>query len=442
MAGVDVAARLSMPPFAIRVQILTPLAAGGSAFLADGVIEIDAHGSIGRVEGWSDGDARNAGAIDLRPHVVLPGLIDLHAHLPQLPNAGLGAGLELMPWLARYVFPLERSFDVETARRLAPLAYRALAAAGTTTAVLYGAVYEDSLDACFAAAEAHGIRVVMGKVMMDRLRYDATIEDSEVLDVSLAQSQRLIERWHGRDDGRLQYAVTPRFAVSCSADMLRESAALARATGAYWQTHLAEDRNEIEQVRRLFPEALDYTDVYERAGGLGPRSILAHAVHLSPREIGRLAETGSRIAHCPSSNLFLASGAMPLSRYLEAGLVVGLGSDVAGGPELSMFSVMRAGAYTQSGLRTMLGETLPSLLPADWLRLATLDGARALGLEERIGSLEAGKEADFIVVDPRTTDPLPGGPADDPSEIVSRLIFRNRPEMIRGAWVRGRLLPV
>ena len=126
----------------------------------------------------------------------------------------------------------------------------------------------------------------------------------------------------------------------------------------------AEDRNEIEQVRRLFPEALDYTDVYERAGGLGPRSILAHAVHLSPREIGRLAETGSRIAHCPSSNLFLASGAMPLSRYLEAGLVVGLGSDVA------------------------------------------------------------------------------GGPADDPSEIVSRLIFRNRPEMIRGAWVRGRLLPV
>lgn len=432
---------LERSPFALRAQILTPLAGGGSAFLPDGVMVVDERGSISRVEAWSADDDGDAVAMDLRPLVVLPGLVDLHAHLPQLPNAGLGSGLDLLTWLERYIFPLERAFDAGTAQRLAPLAYRALAAAGTTTAVLYGAVYEDSLDACFAAAETHGIRAVLGKVMMDRLRYDATIGDSEVLDRSLAQSQRLIERWHGRDDGRLMYAVTPRFAVSCSADMLRESAALAKATGAYWQTHLAEDRNEIEQVARLFPGARDYTDVYDRAGGLGPRSILAHAVHLSPREVGRLAETETRVAHCPASNLFLASGAMPLARYLEAGLVVGLGSDVAGGPELSMFSVMRAAAYTQSGLRTMLGETRPALRPLDWLRVATLDGARALGLEAKIGSLEAGKEADFIVVDPRTTDPVAGEETDDPSDIVSRLIYRTRADMIQGAWVRGRRLP-
>lgn len=436
---------LDRPPFVIRAQLISPLDAGGSTHLADALIQVDAQGRIARAEPWpadagESGDASNAGVVDLRPMVVLPGLIDLHAHLPQLPAVGLGAGLDLLTWLNRYVFDREREFDRAAAERIAPLVFRALAAAGTTTAVMYGAVYEDSLDASFAAAEAHGIRAVLGKVMMDRLRYDETIDDSEVLDASLRQTQRLIERWHGRDGGRLQYAVTPRFAISCSAEMLRESAALAHATGTYWQTHLSEDHNEIEQVARLFPDALDYTDVYDRAGGLGPRAILAHSIHLSPREIDRLAETGSRIAHCPASNLFIASGTMPLSRYLEAGIVVGLGSDIAGGPELSLFTVMRAGAYTQSGLRSMMGDQRPLLKPLDWLRLATLDGARALGLESAIGSLEPGKEADLIIVDPALTDPLGGQVPDDASDIVSRLIFRPRPEMVRGAWVRGRRL--
>ena len=430
--------RLAAPPYVIRARILTPLDAGGTAFFRDGRLDVDAVGRITYVGAWDIASAPPA--IDLRPNLLLPGLIDLHAHLPQLPNAGLGGGLDLLTWLDRYVFPLERGFDESAAKALAPLAFRAFAAAGTTTAVLYGAVYESSLDACFAAAEAHGIRAVIGKVMMDRLRYDTTLGDSEVLEQSLRQSQNLIERWHGRDDGRLMYAVTPRFAVSCSADMLRESAALAAATGAFWQTHLAEDRNEINEVRELFPEATDYLDVYDRAGGLGPRAILAHAIHLSQREVDRLVETSSRIAHCPSSNLFLASGAMPLARYLDAGMSVGLGSDVAGGPDLSLFSVMRAGAYTQSGLRTMLGEPRPSLTPVDWLRMGSLDGARALGLEDRIGSLESGKEADFICVDPNVTAPLPGQETDDPADLMSRLIYRGRPEMIRGAWVRGRLL--
>jgi guanine deaminase len=223
--------------------------------------------------------------------------------------------------------------------------------------------------------------------------------------------------------------------------MLRESAALAASTGAYWQTHLAEDRHEIDEVARLFPEARDYTDVYDRAGGLGPRTILAHCVHLSDREIARLAETQTRVAHCPASNLFLSSGAMPLARYLEAGLVVGLGSDVAGGPELSIFAGMRAGAYIQSGVKTMLRDERPTLKPLDWLRLGTYEGARALSLENEIGSLEVGKDADFILVDPSVTAAVPGqATLDDPSDIVSRLMYRTRDEMIRGAWVRGRRL--
>jgi len=265
-----------------------------------------------------------------------------------------------------------------------------------------------------------------------------------VLELSLRQSAELCERWDGRDDGRLRYAFTPRFAVSCSAEMLRESARLAVATGAYWQTHLAEDRGEIQEVRKLFPDALDYTDVYDRAGGLSPRAILAHAIHLSDREIARLVESGAVVAHCPASNLFLASGAMPLGRYLAAGMRVGLGSDVAAGPDVSIFGVMRAGAYTQNALHGMgLGSTA-AMPPAAWLRLGTLGGAEALGLGDRMGSVEDGKEADLIVVDPSATLPLPGVQAsadDGPDEILSRLIYRPHPEMIRGAWVRGRLLP-
>jgi guanine deaminase len=430
---------LATPPFAIRARILTPLNAGETSYVDDGVIDVGADGSIEAVSEFKDWHA-DVEPVDLRDLLLLPGMVDLHAHLPQLPNAGLGAGLDLLTWLDRYIFPLERGFDAEAARKLAPLAFKAFAAAGTTTAVLYGAVFEDSLDACFAAAEEHGIRVVIGKVMMDRLRYDPSIRDTDVLDVSLRQSRDLIERWHGRDRRRLQYAVTPRFAVSCSPEMLRESAALAKETGTYWQTHLAEDRQEIDEVLGLFPDAHDYTDVYDRVGGLGPRSIFAHAIHLSEQEIGRLAETGSRIAHCPSSNLFLSSGVMPLARYLDAGLSVGLGTDVAAGPELSIFSVMRAGAYTQSGVRTMLGEERPSLTPLEWLRIGSLDGARALGLEAQIGSLEAGKEADFICVDPGVTSPLPGQETDDASDLMSRLIYRGRPDMVRGAWVRGKRL--
>ncbi|HXU86876.1 MAG TPA: guanine deaminase [Verrucomicrobiae bacterium] len=460
----------SAPPFTIRARIVSPLDGGGSLDLADGLVEIDADGRIAAVGSADDRpDGVPAHAIDLRPLVVLPGMVDLHAHLPQVPNLGLGYGLPLLDWLDRLTFPTERSWaDPAVAERLAPPIFRAFAAAGTTTVLAYGVVYEAAMDAAFRAAEAHGIRAILGKVMMDRLTYDPTIEPSTILERTLRESRALAERWHGAADGRLGYAVTPRFAVSCSADLLRESAALATDLGCWWQSHVAEDRAEVAEVGRLFPDALDYTDVYDRAGALGPRSILAHAIHLSGREEARLADTGTRIAHCPTSNLFLGAGVMPLDRRLAAGMAVGLGSDVSGGPELSMFGVMRTGAYAQQALRTVggagsgsgrdeagggrdeAGETGEAadarpLGPLDWLRLATLDGARALGLADRIGSIERGKDADLIAVDPGATAPL--GPDLDPAELladasllVSRLIFGSDGSLVRAAWVRGRAL--
>lgn len=434
------------PPFTLRARAITPLTAGGTRDETDALIDVATDGRIASIGPAAARPEVAQAAIDLRPWVVLPGLVDLHAHLPQLPNAGLGFGLPLLEWLERYIFPLERDFDAETAERQAPAAFRAFAAAGTTTALLYGAVWEPSLDASFRAAEAHGIRAIIGKVMMDRLTYDLDPRTStETLDLSLRQSADLCARWHGRDGGRLRYAFTPRFAVSCSAEMLRESARLAASTGGYWQTHISEDRGEIAEVGRLFPEAIDYLDVYDRAGALGPRTILAHAVHLTDREVARLSESGARVAHCPESNLFLASGTMPLATYLATGIGVGLGSDVAAGPDPSIFRAMRVGAYVQNARRVAALDAAPILGPLDWLRLGTLDGARVLGLDAEIGSLEVGKEADLIAIDPGSTDALdrvavPPADLSDPADLLSRLIFRSHPEMVRGAWVRGRRL--
>ncbi len=432
-------------PFAIRARILTPLDAGGTAHEPDGLLVVDDVGRITHAGPASEASPESlAAASDIRPWVLLPGMVDLHAHLPQIPNAGLGAGMDLLAWLKRYIFPLERAFDEAAAERLAPAAWRAFAAAGTTTAMVYGAVYEASLHATFRAAETHGIRAIVGKVMMDRITYDATIDPTTILDRSLAESARLIDRWHGAADGRLRYAVTPRFAVSCTADLLRESAALARSTGAYWQSHVSEDRGEIAEVARLFPASIDYVDVYDQAGGLGSRTVLAHAVHLSDRERDRLVATETRVAHCPASNLFLASGIMPLGRYLDAGLSIGLGSDVAGGPDLSIFSVMRIGFYAQNARNVgSVGgaEGGPVLEPLAWLRLGSLGGAQALGLDDVVGSLEVGKEADIIAIDPSYLSPIGGQhPDDDPTDLASRLIFRSHPDMVRAAWVRGRRL--
>jgi guanine deaminase len=225
LAAVETSTLPERGPFALRARVISPLASGGTLDLADALVEVDAAGRIARVAAFSGERSRpDAGSterpeqsdsvLDVRPAVVLPGLVDLHAHLPQLPNAGRGFGLDLLSWLGRDIFPLERGFDRAAAEQLAPRAFAAFAAAGTTTALLYGAVFAASLDAAFAAAEAHGIRAVIGKVMMDRLRYDDRLPDAEVLDTSLRESADLCARWNGAADGRLRYAFTPRFAVS------------------------------------------------------------------------------------------------------------------------------------------------------------------------------------------------------------------------------------
>ncbi|MEP6810370.1 MAG: amidohydrolase family protein, partial [Chthoniobacterales bacterium] len=361
--------------FGIRGFLIDTPEFGALRGRRDGAVLIE-NGRIAEVGNFADirRSARGAKAIwKERANVaIFPGLIDCHTHLPQYPVVARGE-TELLPWLRENIFPVEREFTGPKAREEAPRFFQELARHGTTTAMIYAAVFEDSCDVGFQAAEASGLRVILGKMMMDHGSY-GTIQPKKILSVSLLESERLCRKWHGAAQGRLEYAFSPRFAVTCSEALMRSAAELATALGAYVQTHLAENREEIDKVRNLFMWARDYTDVYNRCGLLGPKSVLGHCLHLSDDEVQTLAATGANVAHCPTSNFFLGSGLIPLDRLLRAGIPVGLGSDVAAGPELNMWQVMRSAIDAQKA-RNFYEPTVPTLRTAEALYLATAGGA-------------------------------------------------------------------
>ncbi|MEM8942125.1 MAG: guanine deaminase [Pseudomonadota bacterium] len=327
------------------------------------------------------------------PHsLLLPGFIDTHVHYPQL-DVIASYGAQLLEWLERYVFPEEAKFgDPTYAEAVAKRFLTELLANGTTTALVYGTVHPESVDAFFTECEALNLRMIAGKVLMDRNAPDTLRDDPER---AYAQSKELIERWHGR--GRLAYAVTPRFACTSSPEQLEAAARLlAEYPDVYMQTHLSENHEEIRWVSELYPESLNYFDVYDSAGLARKRSVFAHCIHLQDAEWNRLAETQSSIAFCPSSNLFLGSGLFALNTARDHHIPVGLGSDVGAGTSLSCFHTMDA-AYKTQQLQNV------SLDPLENLYLATLGAAASLDLHDKIGNFSAGKEADFVVLDLNAT---------------------------------------
>jgi len=369
---------------------------------------------------------------------VFPGLIDLHAHVPQYPAVARGQS-ELLAWLRQNIFPLEREFTGPRGRREGAAFFAELARHGTTTAMLYTAIYEDSCDAAFEAAVKSGLRIIMGKMMMDVGSYGA-LQPSKILSVSLHESERLCRKWNGAAGGLIEYAISPRFAVSCSEKLLRSAGELAAATGAYLQTHLAENLEEIEKVKHQFPWAKDYTDVYDQCGLLRPRTVLGHCLHLSPRERETLAARGANVAHCPTANLFLRSGILPLDTMRAAGVHIGLGSDVAAGPELNLWRVMR-GAIEAQKARSFYEPNVQVPSPADALHLATQGAANALGKGSLLGTFDIGKEADLTVVDYGALLPYrksSRGTADlAADDVLSLCIHRGGPEAIVETFVRG-----
>ncbi len=429
-------------PFGLRGFLIDAPDYGSLRSRRDGAL-IVAAGKIAEIGDYDDLRKRQRAEaihwIDGGAVAIFPGLIDCHAHLPQYSAVARGES-QLLPWLRENIFPVEREFTGPKAREECPLFFHELARNGTTTAMLYAAIYEDSCEIGFEAAERSGLRVILGKMMMDIGSY-GQLQPKKILSVSLIESERLCRKWHGADNGRLEYAFSPRFAVTCSEKLMRSAGELAQRFGAYLQTHLAENREEIEKVHHLHMSARDYTDVYEKYGLLTPKTMLGHCIHLSAREIDAIAAAQSNIAHCPTSNLFLGSGLFKLDQLLKAGLAIGLGSDVGAGPELNMWQVMRAALDVQK-VRSMSEPALQRLRPSEAFYLSTSGGARALGKSAIIGSLDAGKEADLTVVD--LTAVLPYGKQgrrfDDLSteDIVALCIYRAGPHANLETYVRGK----
>jgi len=393
---------------------------------ADGLLVVE-HGVVIARGAYADLAERHAGVpITVVPGLIVPGFVDAHIHYPQLDRIA-AHGEQLLDWLTRHIFPAEQAFASRAhADRVADAFLTELLRHGTTSALVFATVHEASVDALFEAALARQMRIVSGKVLMDL----GPVDLADTPHSARAETEALIARWRGR--GRLGYAVTPRFALTSSDAQLQVAGDLIAAHGdVLLHTHLAENRREIAAVAERFPDAADYLDVYDRFGLVGARSVFAHGVHLPDRSCARLAESSAGIAICPSSNLFLGSGLFDFAQADSFGLRTGLGTDIGAGTTFSLLHT--------AGLAYQVAQARgASLDPFRALHLATAGSAALLHIADRVGGLEPGQEADFVVLDDRAT-PLLARRTTGASlaERLFALQILGDDRAVRQTWVMG-----
>jgi guanine deaminase len=425
----------------------------------DGVLLVDAAGRIVfSGEYGSMPGTEGVEIVDCRPAFLVPGFVDTHIHFPQTYCVDSYGGGQLLNWLERCIFPAEADFaDSEYARAAARQFCGCRIAVGTTTALVFGSAFPQAQDALFAESIDSGLRTISGRgIQTVGPGSAAPLLTDETTAIALTEAE--ISRWHAADTGDprtslVHVAVIPRFALSVTAKTLTalgEVYDAARHTGVYFHTHLSENIAEIEAVRSAY-DVDCYLDTYDGKFGpgsaqagkslLGPRSVLAHAVHCSDDELARMADTQTSIAHCPTSQLFLGSGTMPWRRTTRSGVNVALGTDVSAGDEWLLPRVLNDCFKVHMSEPVDAALSLPA---ADLLFTATLAGARALDLEDRIGNLDAGKEADFVVIDPQRQRLLPEMLArigvDDTDRLLFTLLMGMRDDSIAAVHVRGRRL--
>ncbi len=339
----------------------------------------------------------DAEVIDEMGAYLLPGFVDTHVHFPQLTIIG-AMGLPLLEWLRQRTLPAEASLSgIPAAEAAADLFLERLAANGTTTALVFGSHLLAAQDAFFRKAADSGLRITSGLVLGDR---NLLPELETTVGRAREETEELIRRYHGH--GKLRYAVTPRFSVSCSAPLLEVCGELLQsAPELFFQTHINENTEEVAYVRRLFPSSRDYFDTYEGYGLAGRRSVFAHNLHVSNSELSRMGACGCSVAHCPSSNSFLGSGSFPMARHIEHGVGFGLGCDVGAGSGFSLLNESLRAYETQ-----MLREDGYSLSPRHLLYLSGAAGAKVMGLDSRIGDFTPGKDADFVLIRPPQSSTL------------------------------------
>jgi guanine deaminase len=418
---------------AALVHCLDDPAKGGAAAVAwhpDGLLLVE-NGHIAACGDWetlSPSLAADVAVESLTGRILCPGFVDTHIHFPQIDMIAAFSG-QLLDWLEEKTFPAERAFaDRAHADAAATAFLDELLRNGTTTAMVFGSVHRASVDALFTAALDRNMRLIAGKSLMDRGPEDLR----DTVDGGRTETEALIRDWGRR--GRLGYAVTPRFALSSSPEQLAVAGDILGAHDHVWmQTHLAENPREVAAVAGAFPEARDYLDVYDRFGLVTDRSVFAHAIHMTDRSLHRMAQAGAAISHCPTSNLFLGSGLFDLARAEAHGVSVGLGTDVGAGTSFSMLST----AACACNVSQLKGRPLD---PMRAFYLATLGGARALGLGDRIGGFRVGGEADFVALDPAATPLLARRltGAEDIREILFALMVLGDDRIVADVWLAGR----
>ncbi len=370
-------------------------AATAQAFADGGLVVEDGH--FAKAGAWDAiaPEAKGVAVEHFTDGVMVPGFIDCHVHYPQA-SIIASPGARLLEWLSSYTFPAEERFrHKDVAAEAARFFLDQLLAHGTTTALVFATVHKVSAEALFEEAFARNLRLISGKVLMDRGAPPGICDTAET---GYMESRALIRAWHGK--GRLGYAVTPRFALTSSVAQLEMAGRLlAETPGVHFHTHLSENVEEVAAVRRLFPDCADYLSVYEKFGLATPRSVFAHGIHLSHAEWARLGKSAAAVAFCPTSNLFLGSGLFDLAAAGNAGVEVGLGTDVGGGTSLSLLQTMNE-AYKVCQLKRHTVDAVTLFY------LATLGAARALKLDDRIGNFAPGKEADFVLLDARSAPML------------------------------------
>ena len=339
--------------------------------------------------------AGDAEIIDHRPHLLMAGFIDPHIHFPQV-QVIASWGAQLLDWLNNYTFPAETEYaDPAHSAAMAGRFYDQILAHGTTTAVAYCSVHKTSARAYFEEAARRNMCMIGGKVMMDRNAPDGLRDTPQS---SYDDSKALIAEWHGR--GRAQYAITPRFAITSTPEQMEMAGALvAEHPDCFVQTHLSENHDEIAFTAALYPEARDYLDVYQSHGLLSEKMLLGHSIHLKPREIDALVETGARPVFCPTSNLFLGSGLFDDAGLRARGTINAIATDVGGGTSYSMLQTLNEGYK----ILQLQRQRLHPLHAFHWI---TRGNAVALGMEDRIGTLAPGSDADIVVLDARATDAM------------------------------------
>ncbi len=408
--------------------------APASARVVDDGLVVIADGLITYAGAYDVRRHAHARCMDLRGKLILPGLVDVHTHFAQTEMIA-AYGEQLLDWLEKYTFPTESEFaDFDHATRVAKLFVSELIRNGTTTAAVYGTVHPASVDAIAHVGIEQGMQLIIGKVMMDR---NCPQQLRDTAESAYVESKVLIERWHHVE--RLGYAITPRFAPTSSEAQLDAAAALwDEFPDVYLQTHVAENEAEVRWVRELFPQARSYLDVYARHNLLRPRTVLGHCIHMDSRDRDALCNADATIAYCPSSNSFLGSGLFDLdaARRTSPASVqrLGIGTDVGAGTSFSVFRTLGE-AYKVAQLRGQ------SCTPAEMLYHATLGGAHSLHLEDKIGSLVAGKYADIVVLDPHAT-PLSSARAarcDDPIEQWFALCMIGDDRHVSETYIRGQL---